>query len=469
MSQTEKKIIWTVLLIVESLILCAQSFTLQIQVHNQPDNKVVLGAIKGGQINFIDSALVISGEVQFKLPGNLPAGIYRLLLGQTISAKVLNEPQQQLDFIFNKEDIVFQTDFKAPDDSLKIIKSEENKIWFGFLKKEKDYQKKLKYAKAELDGYQLKRDTLNRLPKAKEYNHLQKDRENFINNIIAENQTLFASKLINMHHVPFLDGSLSQPKRKEIFRAEYFDQMDFTEEALINSTLYTERVFNYFNGFAQRGLTKEQQDQEFKKALDIILVRCHQNKKVYEFILDYLVSGFEILKMDNLIAYIALNYSANTCQTDNKTTLERRLGAQKMKVGDTVPDFTINNINVNPVRLSELLKENNLIIFWMSGCQHCRNMIPEIKKWLSQVHNIQFQVIAVSLDASKDEWESGISELGIEGWYNLSDLKVWDGKAVSNYNVYATPTMFIIDKNLKIISKPANLNDLIDFASKSSK
>lgn len=461
MPHIEKKIIWIVLFIVQSFILPAQSYTLQIHIHNQPDNKVFLFALKGDQINLIDSAIVNSGVVRFNLSENIPAGIYRLLLGQTIYAKVLIEPQQHLDFIFNKEDILLQTDFKVPVDSLKIIKSEENRVWFGFLKKEKEYREKLKYAKIELDYYQLKRDTLNIQSKAKEYNHLQKDRENFINHIVAENQNLFASKLINMYHIPFMDGHYSQQERKEVFNAEYFKQLDFTEEALINSSVYTEKVFYYFHCYAQRSLTKEQQEQEFQKALNVILEKCSQNEKVYAFILDYLVRGFEILKMDNLIQYIAGKYSRNTCQSDNKSTLERRFGAQKMNIGDTVPDFTLNDINNNPIKLSEVVKGNNLIIFWMSGCQHCKNMIPEIKKGLSQNRNIQFEVIAVSLDVSKDEWEKGIFDLGIQEWYNLSDLRSWNGKVMSDYNVYATPTMFIIDRNLKIIAKPSNLNDIL--------
>ena len=463
MPQIEKKIIWIAIFTVQSFILSAQSYSLQIQIHNQPDIKVILGALKGDQINFIDSAYVVSGKVQFKLSGKIPSGVYRLLLGQTIYAKVLNESTQKLDFIFNKENIVFETDFKVPDDSLKIIESEENKVWFGFLKGEKDYQEKLKYAKLELDYYQSKGDTLNALSRAYKYNQLQKNRENLIIQIIHQNPTLLASKMVNLYHVPFMDGNLSQQQRKEVFNAEYFNQLDFTEEALINSAVYTEKVFQYFNSYAQRGLTKEQQELEFQKALNVILEKCNQNEKVYEFILDYLVRGFEILKMDNLIQYVAGKYSGNTCQSDNKSTLDRRLEAQKMKVGDIVPDFTLNDINDDPVKLSEVLKGNNLIIFWMSGCQHCRNIIPEIKTGLSRIRNNQFEVIAVSLDSLREEWKNGVFDLGIAGWYNLSDLKGWDGVVASDYNIYSTPTMFIIDRNLKIIANPNNLNDLIDF------
>jgi hypothetical protein len=39
--------------------------------------------------------------------------------------------------------------------------------------------------------------------------------------------------------------------------------------------------------------------------------------------------------------------------------------------------------------------------------------------------------------------------------------KKWDGKVATDYNIYATPTMFLIDKKMKIIAKPISFNELI--------
>ena len=70
-------------------------------------------------------------------------------------------------------------------------------------------------------------------------------------------------------------------------------------------------------------------------------------------------------------------------------------------------------------------------------------------------------VVAISLDSSKPEWQAAVKSLEIESWTNLSDLKKWDGEVVMNYNIYATPTMFIIDKERKILAKPLTIQDLM--------
>lgn len=212
--------------------------------------------------------------------------------------------------------------------------------------------------------------------------------------------------------------------------------------------------------YAQRGLSREQQEQEFKDAIDIIVAHTNQNEKVYEFILDYLVSGFEKLRMDDLITYIADKYSGTTCQTDEVTTFERKLLQQKMKVGTIVPDFTLNDINGDPVTLQEVLKDKNLIIFWASWCPHCNDMIPEIFNLQKSLNSTDLEIIAISLDDVEKDWKAKVFEMGIESWYNLSSLKKWDCPIVLNYNVYATLTLFVIDRTRNILGKPLIINEL---------
>jgi peroxiredoxin len=190
------------------------------------------------------------------------------------------------------------------------------------------------------------------------------------------------------------------------------------------------------------------------------------NERVAEFILNYLVNGFEGLGMENVLTYIAENYGDNICQTDEKTTLERKLEYQKMKPGTFVPDFTMNNIKNQPLTLSHVLENRNLIVFWASWCPHCVELLPRIKTWFRQFNPGNFEIIAVSLDSSEKEWKDAVSATGFEEFYNLSDLNEWDGKVAEDYNVFATPTMFLIDANRKILAKPETFEELLKNAAR---
>jgi thiol-disulfide isomerase/thioredoxin len=452
--------IWLIISSVFNRVTSAQTFTLEITCKNLPENMVVLGEVKGDNFIPTDSAKALKNTVKFTFSGNNQPKVYRVIFGQTMYAKIMNEAPQQLDFIFNNENIILETDFNTPEESILVILSEENRIWFEFRQKEKTYQTELNDLKLEIDFYHENGTPEKAAVQILKYNQLQKDRDQFLLNLAEKNNKLFASKLIKTFREPFLDGNLSPLQRKEIFQNEFLKTVDFSDESLIWSQSYTDKVFNYLVSFNQRNFTTIQRENAYKTAVDRIVSETNENQKVYEFILDYLVKGFEILKMDGLIAYIADKYGETTCQTDEKTTLERKLLSQKMKQGTVVSDFTINDINGNPITLSNVLKEKNLLIFWASWCPHCKEMLPFIYNWVKEQKSA-FEVIAISLDTEKNDWQNTVNSLGIEAWYNLSDLQNWDGKVASDYNIYATPTLFVVDKNLKILATPVTISDLI--------
>ena len=44
-------------------------------------------------------------------------------------------------------------------------------------------------------------------------------------------------------------------------------------------------------------------------------------------------------------------------------------------------------------------------------------------------------------------------------WVNVREPGGWDGKVARRFNIYATPTMFILDRNRKILAKPVTYRD----------
>jgi len=448
----------------------SQTNTLEIELKNQPENFVVLAKITGDDVEVLDTILLVreiknnianSKKLTYTFPENMGKGMYRLILGKTTYAKVMDEPPQQLDFIYNNEDLIFETDFESPFEDLLVVLSEENRVWFEFLRRENQLQEKLDELELEIEFYRKKSNSNNELQNSiNRYNELQHQRDELITEMISRYPGTFASSLIKMYREPFLDGNLTIQERKEKYQKKYFNTVDFTNESLMNSAVYTDKVFQYLTSYNRPRYTKEMLEKEYIEAVVVVLANVNENEKVYEFILDYLVHGFEVLKMDNVLNYIADNYSGTTCQTDEKTTLERKLEGQKMKAGTTVPDFSLTDSEGFIVNLLDMQKEKTLLLFWASWCPHCEEMIPFIKSWAAGKDNLE--IVAVSLDSSKTEWQNAIEELGIENWINLSDLKKWDGEVATEYNVYATPTMFLIDEQRKILAKPVTVQDLMN-------
>ncbi|SHE46237.1 hypothetical protein SAMN05444274_101421 [Mariniphaga anaerophila] len=321
-----------------SLVAFPQSYSLEIRIKNQPESKIVLGTLSGEVFTAVDSVeysrLFMQNEkgvkvAKFNMPADFHTGMYRLVFGQTTYAKVMGESPQQLDFIFNAKNIVFETDFKAPADSLIVIQSEENRVWFGFLKKEKEYRKKLNLLEDEVDYLQMQygkakesgesSSAINGIEakmaqRANAFNQLQMEKNSFIEQAVEANNTLFASRLIGLYREPFRDGFLSRHERLEYFQRGYFRFFDFSDQSLINSNVITDKIFEYLVTYNNKNFTNEQREIAYIKAVDVIMnsvkksVNDNTANPVYRFVLNYLITGFERLEMKGVLVHISEKY-----------------------------------------------------------------------------------------------------------------------------------------------------------------
>jgi len=289
----------------------AQTFKVEVQIKNQPANKIIFGSIKGDDFTPIDSSSLKQsfGKVTFNFPENAHAGVYRIVFGLTTTAKIMNEPPQQLDFIFDNENLAFDTDFKAPLENLKVIQSKENTAWFGFLAKDKVIRQNIEMLGKEIDSYWLKGDSVKAIDLANEFNQLQMERDMFIVQTSQDNRGLFVSQMIKNQREPLLDGYLTPAERKLSFKKVFFKSLDFTNPDLINSAVYTDNIFKYLVSYNNYEFTQKQREAEYIKALDIIVPNIKQNEQVYRFLMGYMVHGFKVLELQNVITYISKKYN----------------------------------------------------------------------------------------------------------------------------------------------------------------
>jgi thioredoxin-related protein len=112
-----------------------------------------------------------------------------------------------------------------------------------------------------------------------------------------------------------------------------------------------------------------------------------------------------------------------------------------------------------PVKLSGIGSEYTLLVFWSTACPHCVSMMPRLKELYSGQQPKRYEVMSVSIDTSRAAWTNYIKEEKLN-WINVSDLKGFNGKSADDYNIYATPTIFLLDREKKILAKPITLMEL---------
>jgi peroxiredoxin len=142
-------------------------------------------------------------------------------------------------------------------------------------------------------------------------------------------------------------------------------------------------------------------------------------------------------------------------------TLKERVAVMKsVAVGQKAPDFTLNDVNGNPVALASKIGSKLLLVdFWAAWCGPCRQENPNVVKVYNEFNKKGFDVFGVSLDQKKEDWVKAIADDQLT-WTHVSDLQYWSNAAAKLYAVNSIPANFLLDETGTIIGRNLRGEDL---------
>lgn len=230
---------------------------------------------------------------------------------------------------------------------------------------------------------------------------------------------------------------------------EEFNNMNFANDKLIRSGLYKELFENYFILLESHG---EKQYLHMNASIDAIIKSLQSQPVLLPQVLKNLLLLLEKRSLFPAAEHLALAMlSDNSCQLDGKyeALFEQY---RKMAKGNTAAELHFENTKSTFTKLSEIKNKYKLVVFGSSWCPKCTEDIPKIKLFYEQwKKEYDLEVVLISLENEKETYEAFTKDFP---WISSCDLKGWEGQAARDYCVFATPTLYLLDADNKIVLKP---------------
>lgn len=241
-----------------------------------------------------------------------------------------------------------------------------------------------------------------------------------------------------------------------------FRGIDYTDSRMYKSGLLGDVIESHFWLIENSGRSLDSVFIEMNVSIDHIIENIASDEKKFNEITSYLFKLLEsrsLLKSSEYLALKVLNQRG--CSIDNNFASQLE-SYRAMKPGNTAPDFEFNGDYLAPglgngkmpSKLSGIQSNYTVIIFGASWCPNCPGELYQLiqlyEKWKTQ----NVEVVFISLDENREVFKNFA---GIFPFISICDYQKWDSPVVQAYHIFATPTMYLLDNNLKIILKPASV------------
>jgi len=118
-----------------------------------------------------------------------------------------------------------------------------------------------------------------------------------------------------------------------------------------------------------------------------------------------------------------------------------QVGAESSEIGSPAPDFVLEDLSGNPVKLSDLRGRLVVLNFWATWCTPCRTEMPEFQE-IYQRNEQDLVVLGINLEESPSDIQDFVSPLNIT--YPI--LLDKEGLVSRLYKVIQLPNTYFIDR-----------------------
>ncbi len=480
---TKKAIFITVIVLAAVLKLSAQGYDIRFNMKGNKDTMMYLVKYLWDQQYVTDTCKNIkNGQVQFKGKTPLDKGVYTLVSqAKSIYFDFFVNENQKFTISCDNNDIV---------NTLKASGNKENENFISYIKYITG--KNVEFGNFREDSKKMSKADSSKFI-AEKIQKMNEDVKKFDTEFMERMKGTYVYDVLNLKTEK---EAKDIPKAKNgrpdsiyayyYYKSHFFDGVDFTDERIIRTPFFDDRVKRYFDNVIL------QHPDTVIQEIDKVLAKCKPDGLVYNLLIGHFTYKYEqskIMGFDKVFVHVCDKYiisgkakevySEETVKKIQERTdilrnllleskapelymIDTTFGKQVMKMGfDTaktsqgVTDLYYKNLEkLTPMFKTLYMLKNKftVLVFWSVDCGHCQTEIPKLNEELKELKGkIDFETFAVYTKEDFEAWRKFIHEK------KLNFINVFDPIHLNNlkekYDIYSTPVIYILDKEKKIKAK----------------
>jgi hypothetical protein len=266
----------------------------------------------------------------------------------------------------------------------------------------------------------------------------------------------------NIFHLPQIpDDITSAEERGKFLVMHYWDRFDFSNERLISRPEITEQAFVDYIHILQNYVSFE----DAKKSLQYTLTKMEENKAMYAYFTSlfekYLYEPNSPFRNEEFYLVVLKQLIKSPLLSDaerSKYKFQFRM-AKKNRMGKKAANFDCALATGETFSLHSLKSNYLLLIFFDPECSTCDAVIQQIidsepinrAMKMNSPTRTMLTILTVYPGENIGKWVDYLPQLPAE-WIHAYD----QGMVITKKNLYdikAYPTLYLLDKNKKVILK----------------
>lgn len=254
-------------------------------------------------------------------------------------------------------------------------------------------------------------------------------------------------------------------------KAHYWDQVPLHDNRLLHTppAFFEDKMEHYFRYYVVPDA------DTLISEVNYLLLASRAGKDMFKYLLGRFTDKYinpEIMGHDKVFIFLFNEYFSKGDTTwlsarQKQYIFDRAYSLMANQIGETAAPLNLSDTAGKQAALYSINAPFTFLVFWDPNCGHCKEMIPRIDsiyqhKWKSQ----GIALYAVNVDEkSLDEWKKYINAHHLTGWVHAyqpkadkeQDTKAGRANYRQLYDVFQTPTLYLLDRDKHIIGKKLSL------------